>query len=145
MQYLRDYVINFNLETFILCSAKVERVRRGTSKASHVLDIRQRNGNCFQWHCDAVAVSSGLNCQPLVPALKGIDRVPTVLHSSQVKRREQFGRDSTVVILGAGETAMDMAQLAVTSPSKEVVLCHRDGFFCAPKAWSCTYICVPLS
>jgi dimethylaniline monooxygenase (N-oxide forming) len=37
------------------------------------------------------------------------------------------------MILGSGETGMDLAYLAVTSPTKSVTLCHRDGFLCAPK------------
>jgi dimethylaniline monooxygenase (N-oxide forming) len=28
---------------------------------------------------------------------------------------------------------MDMAHLAVTSPTKSVTVCHREGFFCGPK------------
>jgi dimethylaniline monooxygenase (N-oxide forming) len=38
-----------------------------------------------------------------------------------------------VLILGSGETGMDLAYLAVTSPTKSVTLSHRDGFLCAPK------------
>jgi len=37
------------------------------------------------------------------------------------------------VVLGAGETAMDVSHLAVTSPTKSVTMCHRDGWFYAPK------------
>ncbi|KAK6845557.1 hypothetical protein PG995_015667 [Apiospora arundinis] len=39
-----------------------------------------------------------------------------------------------VAILGAGETAMDMAHLAVTTEGVEsVMMCHKNGFFVAPK------------
>lgn len=61
---------------------------------------------------------------------------PVVIHSSSFKTRAQFGQDSaTVLVLGAGETAMDIAHLAVTTTtcSHRVVMSHRDGFMHAPK------------
>lgn len=56
-----------------------------------------------------------------------------ILHASDFKTRSQFGKDKTVLILGVGETAMDIAHLAVTSPTKRVILSHRDGFISSPK------------
>ncbi|KKY34246.1 putative dimethylaniline monooxygenase [Diaporthe ampelina] len=56
-----------------------------------------------------------------------------ILHASDFKTRSQFGKDKTVLILGVGETAMDIAHLAITSPTKRVVLSHRDGFISSPK------------
>jgi dimethylaniline monooxygenase (N-oxide forming) len=73
-----------------------------------------------------------------MPYIDGIERVEKVLHSSRLKTRAQFGENTNVYIMGAGETGMDLAYLAVTSAAKTVTLCHRDGFFCAPK------VCYPL-
>ena len=65
-----------------------------------------------------------------------------VLHSSEFKNREGTGNEflradgspSTVVVLGAGETGHDIASLAVTNPGVgRVLMCHRGGFFVAPK------------
>jgi dimethylaniline monooxygenase (N-oxide forming) len=86
-----------------------------------------------QWHCDAIAVCSGLNVTPNVPHVKGIEYIPTVFHSSIFKKRKQFGVDKNVLILGAGETAMDIALLAITAPTKSVTLCHRGGWKNEPK------------
>ena len=69
--------------------------------------------------------------------MKGIENVPTSFHSSAFKERKQFGIDNNIMILGSGETGMDLAYLAVTSPTKSVTLCHRDGFLCAPKVSIC--------
>lgn len=80
-----------------------------------------------------MAVCSGLHVTPSIPDLPGIEQVPVVKHSADFKAREEFGVDKTVVVLGTGETGIDMAHLAVTSPTKRVVLCHRDGFLGAPK------------
>jgi dimethylaniline monooxygenase (N-oxide forming) len=85
------------------------------------------------WECDAVAICSGLHVKPDIPFLDGVDNVPKVMHSSEFKSRSDFGEGKNVMILGAGETAMDLAYLAVTSPVQSVTLCHRDGFFYAPK------------
>lgn len=85
------------------------------------------------WECDAVAVCSGLHVTPSIPNVPGAAKVPVVKHSAEFKSREEFGTDRTVVVLGTGETGIDMAYLAVTSPTKRVILCHRDGFLGAPK------------
>jgi dimethylaniline monooxygenase (N-oxide forming) len=50
-----------------------------------------------------------------MPHIEGIERVGTVLHSSSLKTRAQFGENTNVYIMGAGETGMDLAYLAVTS------------------------------
>lgn len=101
-------------------------------EGGHVVSYLYR-GRQHTWQCDAVAVCSGLHVDPSIPEVKGIEKVPVVLHSSQLKKREQFGVGKTVLILGSGETGADVSLLAVTSPTKRVVLCHRNGFHLAPK------------
>ncbi|ORY62871.1 hypothetical protein BCR35DRAFT_322448 [Leucosporidium creatinivorum] len=55
-----------------------------------------------------------------------------VIHSSQYKRRSEFeGR--RVLILGIGETSMDLSYEAIQGGAKEVVVCHRGGFLSFPK------------
>ena len=73
-----------------------------------------------QWHCEAIAVCSGLHVTPNIPSVKGIESVPESMHSSEFKECKQFGIDKNIMILGAGETAMDLSYLAVTSPTKSV-------------------------
>ncbi|RGP55753.1 dimethylaniline monooxygenase 2, partial [Fusarium sporotrichioides] len=132
VKYLKDYATHFDLWPMIECNTKVDKVRRGKHNVGHVLNLTQESGP-FQWKCDAVAVCSGINVKPVIPYIEGIERVETVLHSSRLKTRAQFGENTNVYIMGAGETSMDLAYLAVTSAAKTVTLCHRDGFFCAPK------------
>lgn len=67
------------------------------------------------------------------PTINGVDRVSKVFHSSEFKNRSQFGVGKTVLILGSGETAMDLGYLAMHSPIKRGLMSHRDGFLCAPK------------
>lgn len=68
-----------------------------------------------------------------MPHIDGIENVPLVIHSSKFKRRKQLGHDKSVLVVGSGETAADVAYLAVTASTRRVVMCHRDGFHLAPK------------
>lgn len=52
-------------------------------------------------------------------------------HSSQFKDRSLY-RGKRVMVLGTGETGMDMAYEAVKAGAKEVVLCTRSGFLLFP-------------
>lgn len=92
-----------------------------------------KDGKEEVWECDAVAICSGLHVEPSMPAIRGIENVPKVLHSSQFKSREDFGDGKNIMVLGVGETAMDISYLAVTGKAKSVTLCHRGGFVYAPK------------
>lgn len=130
VKYLNDYATEFRLWDKIELSTIVIRVQKIVD--GHVIEVI-KGGVVERWECDAVAVCSGLNMNPRTPDLKGLDKVPTVLHSSELKNREQLGHDTNVVVLGAGETAMDIAHLAVTSDTKSTTICHKGGFFCAPK------------
>ena len=113
---------------------RVDQIRRGPNGVGHIVSLHCKDtGRSTQWTCDAVAICTGINVNPIIPDIKGIERVPSVLPSSQLKTRTQFGENTNVYIMGAGETGMDLAYLAVTSKAKSVTLCHRDGFFCAPK------------
>ena len=98
----------------------------------HVVKYVQ-DGHTEEYVCDAIAVCSGLHVIPNIPVIEGLGNVPTVIHSSEFKERQQFGVDKDILIVGSGETGMDIAYLAITSPTKSVTLCHRDGFLCAPK------------
>ncbi|KAK6225269.1 dimethylaniline monooxygenase [Colletotrichum tabaci] len=141
VQYLENYCTQFKLWDLIQTRTEVLHVSR-TSSGHRVVFRRIGKGSFDEtkneleesesWECDAVAICSGLNNVPYIPPIKGLDGVQT-LHSSQVKERKQFGVNTSVMILGAGETAMDLAHLAVTSEAREVTLCHKDGFFCAKK------------
>ncbi|OCT52237.1 Dimethylaniline monooxygenase [Cladophialophora carrionii] len=133
VDYLEDYADHFKLRPHINLNTKVTNVRRAKGGKGHVVTYTSPGGRTEEWACDAVAVCTGLHVETVVPDIPGIEKVPTVLHSSQYKSREIFKEGSNVVILGVGETAMDMAYFAVTSPVKTVTLSHRGGFVLAPK------------
>ncbi|KAI1388113.1 FAD/NAD(P)-binding domain-containing protein [Hypoxylon trugodes] len=135
VEYLNDYCNHFSLWSDINLSTKVVAVKRRPG-GGHVIHYRKANdadAEVLTYECEAVAVCTGLHVTPNIPAIPGIEKVPVVKHSSEFKKREEFGRDKTVVVLGSGETGIDIAHLAVTSPTRRVVLTHRDGFLGAPK------------
>jgi dimethylaniline monooxygenase (N-oxide forming) len=89
-----------------------------------------------------LALCTGLHVIPSIPIIPGIEHVlkrrsseetqansvlHAVYHSVDYKGRSQLsGR--RVMILGTGETGMDLAYEAAKAGAKEVVLCSRSGF-----------------
>lgn len=139
LEYLNEYAAHFDLWPHIHLSTPVIAVRRG-ERSGHVVTYRLLDGAEVNWECDAIAVCSGLHNKPNIPYVEGIEHVPCSFHSEEFKGREQFGTDKTVMVLGCGETSFDIAALAMESPTKKVVLCHRGGWWGAPKASSCHHL-----
>lgn len=86
----------------------------------------------YTLHADAVAICSGLHVTPAWPDIPGIEYIPETLHSSAYKGREQLV-GKRVMILGCGETAMDLAYESCKAGAKEVTLCYRGGYLSFPK------------
>ncbi|KAH7192886.1 dimethylaniline monooxygenase [Fusarium flagelliforme] len=131
VQYLRDYSSYFNLWPHINLGVEVRNIHETTEGYS--IECAGRDGELFHWQCDAVAVCSGLHREPNLPVIPGLHHVPEVIHSSEFKAKSQFGVNKTVMVIGSGETGADVAYLAVNSPTKQVLMCHKDGFHFAPK------------
>ncbi|KAK0103069.1 hypothetical protein ONS95_000754 [Cadophora gregata] len=129
--YLEGYCKQFGLWPHIHLKTPVTSIQRG-KEGGHTIHYRE-DGEAAEWKCDAVAICSGLHVTPNIPDIGGLKAVPTVIHSSQFKEKAQFGSGKNVMIVGSGETGMDLAYMAINSDAKSVTLCHRDGFLCAPK------------
>lgn len=139
LKYLTDYTDHFGLWPHIHLSTTVSSVCRSSANG-HVVTYKTSNGVETKWECDAIAVCSGLHEVPNIPKVSGDEHVPVVMHSEEFKGRKQFGEGNgegkTIIVLGAGETGFDICQLAMTSPTKRVLMCHRDGFWGLPKVSS---------
>lgn len=159
VEYLKDYATKFGLWDHIHLSTEVTSISPDPKDASqHILTTRGPQDQApTERRYHAIAICSGLNQTPFKPAIPGLNTsLPTVkangghrnsdqkpgettqhgielLHAADFKARSQFGTDKTILILGVGETAMDIAHLAITSPTRRVILSHRDGFISSPK------------
>lgn len=87
-------------------------------------------------HVAYVAMCTGLHVVPAVPSIPGIEHVGAssstkdekrAFHSVEYKRRDQL-KGRRVMILGTGETGMDIAYESAKAGAKEVVLCSRAGY-----------------
>ncbi|KAJ3016029.1 hypothetical protein HKX48_004247 [Thoreauomyces humboldtii] len=135
--YLDAYAERNSLGKHIQFGATVTAIdRKGDGRPRHVIEYTTQDGQKHVLECDALAMCSGLHVTPNiieVPGLTDVRKPIEVIHSSQYHSREQLkGRD--VLILGCGETAMDIAYEArQENAGKRVVLSHRNGFLSFPK------------
>ncbi|RKF83550.1 Dimethylaniline monooxygenase 2 [Golovinomyces cichoracearum] len=137
--YLVTYCKKFNLFPQIQLNTRVIRVQRNDENDTKHIIHTLRAGEVSRWACDAVAICSGLHVIPNIPDIPGLSNVPLTLHSSEFKNTQQLGTEKNILILGSGETGMDIAYLAIKAKTRSVTLSHRDGFFCAPKRAPETY------
>jgi dimethylaniline monooxygenase (N-oxide forming) len=143
VNYLRAYAKNFNLTKRISLQTKVVNISRGPS-GGHIVSYVRKQPECSMWetvpqtiHAAYIALCTGLHVIPSVPTIEGIEHAlkpresdeklqRTAFHSVDYKSRSQLaGR--RVMILGTGETGLDIAHEAAKAGAKEVVLCSRSG------------------
>lgn len=159
--YLERYADHFALWRDIRLESRVVAVKRAAGEGNgHVVEVQKRgaDGACSRrtciaawlelivrpphagttkYACKYLTICTGLHVVPQVPALPGVEHVSgnphkEVLHSSQYKERKQL-KGKRVLILGTGETGMDLAYESVKAGAEEVVLCSRGGFLSFPK------------
>ncbi|RGP73977.1 dimethylaniline monooxygenase [Fusarium sporotrichioides] len=132
LQYLKDYCSHFSLWPYIYLGVEVQSITSTSSKL-YTISRSGKDGKVMTWDCDAVAVCSGLHREPNLPVIPGLHHIPQVIHSFEFKTKNQFGINKTVMVIGSGETSADIAHLTVNFPTKQVLVCHKDGFHFAPK------------
>ncbi|KAF7713645.1 Flavin-containing monooxygenase [Penicillium ucsense] len=142
VDYLRSYVAKFRLEAHMRLNCPVISVERAPddSKWKHRVKYLDRadleNEEERDYECSHIAVCTGLHVEPNIPTIPGIEHVKgDVFHSSQYKGRSQVaGRN--VLVLGCGETAMDIAYESIKANAQSVTMCFRTGFLSFPKQLS---------
>ncbi|KAJ7915489.1 FAD/NAD(P)-binding domain-containing protein [Mycena leptocephala] len=148
--YLGAYCKHFGITDRIRLETKVVNVSRNPG-GGHIVSYVTRAPS-GEWESTPrtinaayVALCTGLHVIPAIPVVPGIEHVlnpknhvdsditPAAYHSVEYESRAQLtGR--RVMILGTGETGMDLAYEAAKAGAKEVVLCSRSGFLSFPKA-----------
>ncbi|BGP13776.1 hypothetical protein JCM10213v2_001714 [Rhodosporidiobolus nylandii] len=138
VSYLERYADRFALWKGIRLSSRVVSVRRGAGGKGHIAEVQKAGEEgTTQYHSTHLTICTGLHVIPQIPAIPGLDHVRNhphkeVLHSSEYKEREQL-KGKRVMILGTGETGMDLAYASIKAGAEEVVLCSRGGFLSFPK------------
>ncbi|KAF7441087.1 hypothetical protein PC9H_001436 [Pleurotus ostreatus] len=138
VNYLRAYCAHFSFTDRIRLQSKVVNISRDPN-GDHIVAYVHKS-QTGEWEnvprtirAHYVAICTGLHVIPAVPELPGIGHIAQAFHSHEYKSRDQLaGR--RVMILGTGETGMDIAYEAAKSDAKQVVLCSRSGFLSFPKA-----------
>ena len=135
--YLERYVKHFGLAPYMRLATRVASVERAKASRKHLITYRRATSPETEvYECDAVAFCTGLHVLPAIPQIPGIEHIKaqggTVMHSSEYKTRSQIA-GKRVMVLGAGETAMDLVYEAVKADAPEVTMCHRGGFLSFPK------------
>jgi dimethylaniline monooxygenase (N-oxide forming) len=130
--YLEEYSSKFDVDKVISFKTTVQRVSKmsdGTYTVQ-VVDAAGTHDEVF----GAIAVCSGLHNHPFVPEVEGIKSFTgTTLHSSEYKDKSIF-KDKSVIVVGCGETAMDIAYRAV-QVAKSTAMSIRNGFLSVPTVY----------
>jgi dimethylaniline monooxygenase (N-oxide forming) len=138
VEYLRSYVKKFVFGAHIKLGNRVTSISPNPvgEKWKYTVKYSAKTGGNKVFLCSHIAICTGLHVEPNIPSIPGIEHITgDVFHSSKYKLRSQLsGRD--VLILGCGETAMDISYEAIKGGAKTVTMCFRTGFLSFPKALS---------
>ena len=138
VQYLERYCTHFKLWQHMKMGSRVKQVEALTEeKWAHRVryQTRAEGGDVSEsvYDCSHIAMCTGLHVKPDIPTIPGIDNFHgEAYHSSQYKSRRQLvGKN--ILILGCGETAMDIAYESIKADALSVTMCFRTGFLSFPK------------
>ena len=144
VEYLDSYSSHFKLDPYIHLSTKVISLQRNDSDAKgyiHRATLRRLSrgsdeGEEYTVLAKRVIITTGLHVSPNIPPIRGLNSSPTPkspqwIHSSQYKSRSQLA-NRKVLVLGAGETGMDVGYESVMSNAK-TWMGVRGGFLSFPK------------
>lgn len=128
--YLEAYINHFSLSKYIKLSCKIVSVNKEGTK--HRVQWLDADGIQHEGTYDKIVICSGLHVIPSKPEIRGAEHIKEKIHSSEYKSRKQIA-GKRVLILGCGETAMDIAYEAIKSDCPQVVMSQRGGFLSFPK------------
>jgi len=141
VQYLENYSQHYGVTQHIRFNTtlvKLVKQKNGAHLAYFTVNTVSSSADNntsreYQDTFDYICVCSGLHNVPFVPSTS-TDRLfkGRVMHSSAYKKKDVF-QNKRVVIVGAGETGLDIAYRAIQATDQSVTLVARSGFLSVPK------------
>lgn len=131
--YLQQYADAFGLLPHVRFGTSVRAVERAANSGTGEwrIQVDGPQGTTTETF-DAVAVCTGLNQNPHVPQLPGFEQYAGEwMHSSQYRRPAQV-KGKRVLVIGAGESAVDIVAEAAAHAA-ETVLSLRRGLAVVPR------------
>lgn len=144
VEYLNDYASHFKLQAHIHLSIKVVSLQpNDSSEYKHKVVLRNvargsNEGTERTILAKRVIVTTGLHVTPNIPSIPGLNAKPLPanppkwIHSSDYKARSQI-KGKKVLVLGAGETGMDLGYESIMGGAEKVWMGVRGGFLSFPK------------
>lgn len=125
--YFRDFIRHFGLQPNIELGRTVARL---TPRADKSWDV-QIEGEADPRTYRGVVLANGHHNEPRMPSYQGrFDG--EIIHSSRYKSPRQL-RDKRVLVVGAGNSACDIARDAAHNSSAAVTMSFRRGYWFIPK------------
>ncbi|WP_235682815.1 flavin-containing monooxygenase [Mycolicibacterium alvei] len=129
LAYLQSYVEYFGLADNIEFDSEVVRVRPVDANGSNGWYVELASGEVRRYR--AVVIANGHYWQRNIPDYPG-EFTGMVLHSKDYKRPEDFGPGSRVLVVGAGNSASDIAvEASATFGTADISM--RRGYWFLPK------------
>lgn len=129
--YYERYVDKFHLDKYIKFGARVESVRRDAA-AGWVVEVSQAQGR-EEHTFDAIFLCAGQFREPLVPEIPGAERFRGRVSHSAAYRNAAGLAGKRVVVVGNGNSALDISLEAARAGATVTVLC-RSGNTVIPVA-----------
>lgn len=127
VEYFRDYIRHFGLKPHIELGRTVSLVAPRDDKMWDV----QIEGEAAARTYRGVILANGHHNEPRMPSYKGLFD-GEIIHSSGYKSPKQL-RDKRVLVVGAGNSACDIARDAAHNSSTTVTMSFRRGYWFIPK------------
>ena len=127
MDYFRDYVRHFDLGQHIEFGQSVERVTPRDDKQWHVKVAGEDAPRVYR----GVVLANGHHHAPRIPSYPG-RFAGELIHSSGYRTPKQL-RDKRVLVVGAGNSACDIARDAAHNSGSAVTMSFRRGYWFVPK------------
>ncbi|KAE8443713.1 hypothetical protein EG329_001485 [Mollisiaceae sp. DMI_Dod_QoI] len=137
--YIEHYCSHFHLFPHINLRSRVLKVEILEEEAwryrIHYSSVGEDESITQQiYECSHIAVCTGLQSKPYLLDIPGLkDFRGKAFHSADYKSPSQLTNED-VVIIGSGESAMDIAYAGILARAKSVTMCFRSGFLSIPRS-----------